>query len=531
MILISVLGNRVYPVALYIVATLLLPQQDSPSPKPDQEPNGASVISVRVVNKSGEAVSSARVLALTGKSEDVPLMRITDKSGSAVFSNAPSGHYFVVADHEGYRQVSKRIDVSGDCSETLILVTVNSIRGKVVDADGKAVKGVKILALGEREFAGMRSFNQRGEPTESAGDGSFVLNTLAADRYFIYAVPPTNPGTTLGGELSNAPTYYPNGRSVSDAMAVELSDSSDEADIRIRLVRTRTFQISGSVSGANAKGALAVSLYEIDGNSIVRTPSQIAKLVSPGSAFHLSGVKSGDYFLSLYPDQTRGHAYITVDRKNIQNVEVATDSDLKIEGELKTDGGKKLPDLKLSKVIISAWPIHQGADPSRVSTARPTLDGNLVLPRLWPGIFRVRVEGLPEQAFLSEVRIGGRKADSGCIDLRDGSQPRLELTINWPAAQISGTVLNREGSAIPNALVRLVSQRSSGEDKDSEIWSGTDGHFARGSIAPGDYLIYAISKPDDDIHDPVVVSRDRERAQSISLRPGTLEKAEIKVLR
>lgn len=98
---------------------------------------------------------------------------VTDDLGVYVLKNIPEiAEVKVTVEKSGYAEKS---DFAVECPRDLTLVPAGSISGRVIDADGKPIKGLEIQAIGG-------SFPE----AVTAEDGTFKLDPIVPDDYLIF---------------------------------------------------------------------------------------------------------------------------------------------------------------------------------------------------------------------------------------------------------------------------------------------------------------------------------------------------------
>ncbi|MBL4635975.1 MAG: carboxypeptidase regulatory-like domain-containing protein, partial [Kofleriaceae bacterium] len=100
----------------------------------------------------------------------------TDETGMAEFQHVPVGRYRVVGSAEGYTPARSRAIVSrsGAHAETqLTLVPGSKVSGRVIDDEGKAVAGARVIYRGASSWGVRASPRLDGVLSDAAGEFSF----------------------------------------------------------------------------------------------------------------------------------------------------------------------------------------------------------------------------------------------------------------------------------------------------------------------------------------------------------------------
>jgi len=132
-------------------------------------------------------------------------------------------------------------------------------------------------------------------------------------------------------------------------------------------------------------------------------------------------------------------------------------------------------------------------------------DGNLFLPRVPPGRYRIAV-GQKTQLPIVTWAAKGAALQSGRFDIPQTGRVELTLVIDASATDLHGRVI-RGGHGEPGTLVMLV-PRDGWEDTTAYRFdqSDSDGTFVWQGVAKKDYLMFTLDSGEpEDYADPEVV--------------------------
>jgi hypothetical protein len=154
-------------------------------------------------------------------------------------------------------------------------------------------------------------------------------------------------------------------------------------------------------------------------------------------------------------------------------------------------------------------------------------DGAFHIAGVPAGHFRVRVDPMPENAYLQSVMVDGAAAPDMVVDLSHGARGvHLKVTVDRNGAEISGALVDKDGEpeANPLAMVFLV-QDAKLLLSNGAVVRATGGKFDFKGNRPGKYRIGAIDAlqimsanggpPDQEILDKLFAS-----GEEIELKPG-----------
>jgi hypothetical protein len=160
-------------------------------------------------------------------------------------------------------------------------------------------------------------------------------------------------------------------------------------------------------------------------------------------------------------------------------------------------------------------------------------DGTFKIPDIFPGRYRVEVKPLPDNGYVHTVELNGAASSGLELDFSRGAQgSRVKITLARDAAQLSGTVLDKDGQPIgaSPAIVILTADRDHvAPSLDGIVKEG--GRFNFKNIRPGKYWLFAIdafrSGPSNSQED---FKRIAAAAEEIEIKAGDRISKDIKVL-
>jgi hypothetical protein len=113
-----------------------------------------------------------------------------------------------------------------------------------------------------------------------------------------------------------------------------------------------------------------------------------------------------------------------------------------------------------------------------------------------PGKFSVKVDPLPENAYIKKVELDGAVSPDDTLDLsRGGTSSRLKVTVSLKAAQITGRVQDENGERLLTPLAMVVLAPSPTPKDYSNSFNDRvqpDGKYSIKNLRPGKYRIMAV---------------------------------------
>lgn len=415
-----------------------------------------------IARGTGERVPHARVTAF---GHQCGAEAETDAHGAFVLTGLEGGAVRIKARGPGWASADPEMvgfDPGEEITDVRVLVDpAFTVSGRVV-AGERSNEGV---VVGERAYAtergiagahvGAMLLRHPGEPAraKSAADGTFELVGLLPGTYRVFAHQ-----DALAG----------------DGVTVEVIDS-DVSDVRLaaysgaslsgRIVPPTVAKVG--LSPRTAEGMLATHLYRAQTSS------------DETGRFTLANVPAGELELvAMAADGRTGITAVSVGTEDVGDLTVELSPRRTIRGRVVDTAGAPLAkhylhpsalDLPLSRRLRgdAMW---RGAETSD--------DGSFELVGLSPGRWRLVVVRPPRATHAASLE----------VDLTDGDQLDVPITIDVPVAQIRGRVVGVDGAP---AIGRFVMATSAGGDGNFGGSTQTDRHgaFVIANVPVGTYSL------------------------------------------
>jgi len=413
------------------------------------------------------------------------------------------------------------------------------LSGRVLDENGDPVQDIQVQAVAVGADSGPQMMVQvanlgtddRGEFRIVGAPGKFYLQANPA-RWGMDQPPEIRAGGS--SEPVYGSTFYPSSLFKDRASVVEAIAGKETGGLDIRLHRQHGMAITGTVSGIPENGGALVFVQF--GESAQRISGGRTANTGADGKFSFAGVQPGFYHLyAIYMSGKTQMATRTVELQ-IQNsdsptVDLALTPGIELAGTLVMEGDP--PGRPQEKRGVRLEPAGQGGGfGMRRSGGEVDRDGAFHIENVAPAKFRVRVEPLPENAYVKTVDVDGAAQADGTVDFSAVRPSRIKVTVSRNGAQISGTVLDEKGERLltPMAMVLLVQ-----DPKDLQMEPANrvmpDGKYTLHGVRPGKYRLFAVDfirMVGDDTME--TLRKLAERGEEIEIKEGDRIGKDLRVL-
>jgi hypothetical protein len=530
----------------------------------------------RIANSvTGEPLGDVSLMlrALPPGTETVKLS--SDADGRFSFEDIEPGSYILSASWRGSQDqvYGARSGGTGGTRLTLSagqvleniefrIAPLGVISGMVVDDGGKPMSGVRVIATGVR-------FTANGTVITD-GAGEFRFPSLAPGSYLLMAIPsegpraPTSrgsPGKPDAPEERLAATYYPSAADAAGALPLEVAPGLELSGITIAVRKVPWYHVRGVVVSLSTD----ISLADVNLWLMPRTPmlvgllarSSVAGLLvssgntpAPDGSFDLRGVEPGSYYLIARRSSERrvsvnfrgdvsgtevtglvflGRIWVDVTGGDVNGVVLRIGEPLQILGTISTEGQDKR-DLTGIRIQLRA------VDGLLGNASRATLGGDntFTLTNVSPNKYAMIVSGLPENAYVESIRLGGLEAIDSGLDLTDMQVvPPLEIRISPNGATVEGGVDGDDGKPAPAAWVALIPDPARPESSRLKSTAAkSNGSFSLTGVAPGEYRLYAFEQPQPgSLVDLGFFKPLESKSVKLTVKEGERKQADLTVLK
>jgi len=163
-----------------------------------------------------------------------------------------------------------------------------------------------------------------------------------------------------------------------------------------------------------------------------------------------------------------------------------------LEGSVEIDGEgpgaafARSMTVKLDSTEVSAF---APADPRSTQVGK---NGSFHLADIFPGRYRFGLEPLPEGTFIRSVTLDDKALDQAGFELPHGmAASRLKITLSRNAGQLSGRVLDHEGTPLTSPMAAVLVWKDAAQVM-PEHNTVSDGRYALKGLRPGKYRVLAV---------------------------------------
>jgi protocatechuate 3,4-dioxygenase beta subunit len=451
----------------------------------------------------------------------------TDVSGTFRFTSLTSGTYSLSAQKPHFTEPTTerqpvRIESSSQENLRLDLSPLGTIEGKITDQHGQPVSAANVLLMQSKLADGWRQTAvERTVGTDDRGvfrfwditPGQYLVRAEAAGGNTIAYEGDSRPH--IGGGYSGfAPTYF--GGPTADSAAPVAIEAGTEARADIDVVLQPAYNVRGRL-GNRGEGPMNFALVS-NGEDVASGRSAFDQATG---AFEMFEVVSGTYTLRATQGSAVAEAPIVVKDGNVSGLEMTLVEGEKIPVNVQVLGQPE-------ESVIQPGD-RRGRAQSRSGSCMVVLHGGPGSgPRIWfpsnnpvpPGQYRVSLNCF--QAYVVSATMGNTDLTGDpSITVVRGAQPvPIEVVARYGGGTINGTVkldtVPRDGSV----FVLAVSRRSFPEPTLVPVPDRSGGQFVLGSLAPGDYTIYAFSTDQIEYRNPEFL-RGLAGGESVHVEDGT----------
>jgi len=538
---------------------MLLSAPLSAQPAQDSAANAAARtarVEGQVLTQTGEPLRKATVRLTHYYADPSPnaisYTDTADGAGKFVFEGVLPGRYTLSAERTGFMpqnygargaatdspgsvltlaagQIVKDLDFK--------LIPQGVITGRVTDADGDPMPGVRVLVMQMVHARGQRGLSSMGVAATD-DQGSFRIANLPPGPYYVAAdnvdsrAPAEDssvrPGRVLN-RASNVTTYYPDSVDAAGATALQIVAGSELRGIDIRIRQERVFSIRGlTVDAATGKPASTSLSAHLKGAVQYGFDSSPQTSSREDGTFELRNLLPGEYVLMASTNNRAGPAYgreeVSISDSDITGVKVTLEQGVTIAGTVKLEGGG--PPGRLSIFLIGS---ESGALNPAFSTQAKD-DGTFELHGVTRANYSAHVQELPEGAYVKSIRFGQEDVTHTVLELTSGVSGTLDILLSPRAAEVSGTVKNKDGAAMTGVEVTLWPKQ--GQSK--SVYRGStdqNGDFRIAGLAPGDYYMNAWEDLDPYLSfDLDFLKRFASPETTITLEEGAHQTAQPKLI-
>jgi len=372
------------------------------------------------------------------------------------------------------------------------------ITGHIYDQDGE-VLSTSLQLFREVWRDGHKHIEVAGG-ANSDDEGEYRLYGLPAGNYIVGTVQsPVRPASRVPTHEIYPPTFYPGTEDATSATVIRIAPGGEARNIDIRVHKTTSVSLSGSIVTAALDPAMSLKITRRDG-----APTQLQGMYPQQGEFTVRGVTPGSYIVNARTQTDYARVNIDAGTLDVSGIEVRLVPLLQLKGSLAIDA--EAPDLSITLT---------SADPNEPPvSARPGEKGALLWTGLTPGKWTLSLASKVSGLYLKspgEIEIGP-----------DGHEP-INVVVSSSGASIEGKVQSSANhpDAVEAATVLLIADAEKQVRVLRHAITDADGKFAMDSIPPGKYRLVALEDIETSSWDnPAVAQTFEGRGIAIELAPS-----------
>jgi Carboxypeptidase regulatory-like domain len=508
----------------------------------------------QVLSQAGEPLRKATVRLkpyYADRSSNISYTDITDGAGKIVLEEVLPGRYTLSAERTGFlTQKYGALGATNSSPGSVLtlaagqtlkdldfkLIPQGVITGRVTDADGDPMPGIQVFAMQTYRARGQRGLAPKGL-AQTDDQGSFRIANLSPGAYYLRTDDPqarqraqdhsVRPGR-VENPASNVTTYYPDSVDAAGATALQVDAGSELRGIDIRIRREKVFSIRGFIiDAATGKPAKTDLSAHLPGSGRGYSDPAWQTSSREDGTFELRNLQPGEYVLMASTNNRREQAYgreeVSIADSDITGVKLTLEPGVTVTGTVKLEGDG--PPGRL-EIFLSDM---EGAYGHAYSTVGQS-DGTFELHSIAPGKYAVGTEFRTDGVYLKSVRFGGQDVTHTMVDFTSGVNGSLDVLLSPHAAEVSGTVKNKDGAAMAGVEVTLWPKQGLSKS----VYRGStdqNGDFRIAGLAPGDYYIDAWE--DLDVYlsfDLDFLKRFESQATAVTLEEGAHQTVQPKLI-
>ncbi len=470
---------------------------------------------IRVVEAPlNQPVEGARVEISESRPGRIPPRRRTAYcgSGSCDFPLLPGFSYFVTVQHPLYlleenpfleRAEFEFIAQKGASPEFEVrMIRPALMEGKVYDHHGKPVPGANLTLRSSFQIDGeFRPFRMNGRST---ADGSFRFGRIPPGKFSMWIRPPASvlertytENKETGEATGYAVQIYHTGVEEESYAEPVLTWPGAQLSNRAVVLRPmRVFHLTGRLIDHHSQEPLRNAQVAL--RTATRPQQEIYNPVLVDfrdASFEFDDLAAGEYELLVYrPGANNSLPWVVP--MHIDKTSGAPDLAISVPA------WSRVPvDLRIQREVPSSAGIRVGLrsedNPEDLVLAQFQSGDNFGFPGLPPGRY-VPIVIPPRQAWVSEVRYGRGDAFEHGVNLVEGSEMPLEVTLRAGPAGLKGEVFDDRDRPVKRGQVLIIPEDTALRRRPNAVISARilpNGSFEVTGLVPGIYRVIALHGP------------------------------------
>jgi hypothetical protein len=337
--------------------------------------------------------------------------------------------------------------------------------------------------------------------------------------------------------------YYPGVTDLSAAQKVIVRDP-DLFLGEIKLPNPAKFKVSGSTFHSTDAGRPLTFYMAHDSPILKEDPFLVSasslRVSSTEVRFELNDIPAGTYV--LYPvlgDRSMGslgRENLRIDDHDVQDLKIAVKPMVGIRGRIvMKDSQSRLPEnMRIATPSKESLPPLLVSDLSRDAIAVSRSGEFAVRNLVDGGRYGISVQGLPSDAYVSDIRLGGLSILPESSFMAGLTEESFEVQISMPGGIIRGVVRDAVGQAAAAAFVVVVPDfvRRKNSALYKRVTADSRGQFTVQGLAPGEYQLFAWPAPPPQAaeQDPAFLGAFESQSTRVSANTGITTETNLRLI-
>jgi hypothetical protein len=474
----------------------------------------------------------------------------TDTNGVYTFATVTPGNYMVLAQHTGFINDMFQRGIAGNAPETITvsagesvskidlrLLSAAVISGTVLDEDNQPLEGAQVSAIRMRYVKGGQQTELPVRSVTADDLGNFRLYGLPEGNYFVRVDNRNN--SFQPGESNFRSAYYPGTPSIENAQRLKATGGAETGGVRFTVGSQSTFTISGSIiDNSDSPGArryIVTAMRATEGEQFA-----VSNQATNDSSFSIKGVPSGDYLLTarslqsgqpvqvngpngtvqVPQRQNFGTAYVRVSEADAR-VNIPISSSAEVDGKIVIENstGQSVSGIRIA---LQSQSLSSGVGGSN-SNGGSDQNGAFKIQNVQTGSYAFSVTSRNDM-YLKQVVCSGRDYTFQPLTIDSGlTIGDCVLTLASDVGIIKGQVYDSD-KPVPNLVIVAIPQSLALRHIARYTVTGTsnvNGEFQISGMIPGDYLLFAVPKDDEQSYFQLeFADRHQQDAERVSVKSG-----------
>jgi protocatechuate 3,4-dioxygenase beta subunit len=482
----------------------------------------------------------------------------TDATGAYTFTTVTPGNYVLGAQHSGFINGFFMRTVNGSGPETITvaagetvskidirLLAAAVISGTVLDEDNQPLEGAQVSAIRMRYQKGGQQTEQPLKSVTADDLGNFRLYGLPEGNYFV-RVDNRNLNFQTG-EANFKSAYYPGTPTIESAQRLKATGGAETSGVRFAVGAQSTFTITGNVidttDSPGQRRYSVTALRVTEGDQFA-----VSNQATNDTSFTIRGVPSGDYLLtarSLQPTppvqtvgpngtvqminrMNSGIAYVRVSEADAR-ANITISSTAEVSGKIIMENSTGLS-ISGIRVNLQSQSFSAGVG-GATSNGGTDQNGAFKIQNVQTGSYVFSIAGRNDM-YLKQALCSGRDYTFQPLTIDSGiTISDCTLTLAMDTAVMTGQVLDSNKPAPDMVVVAVPQSLALRRVARYTMTSNTDanGSFKISGMIPGDYLVFAVPKDDEQSYFQIdFADRNQRDAERVSVNSGDTKTVTLK---